>query len=172
MSDSSPHAAMLTLGKISGVFGVKGWVKIYSHTAPIQKIISYSPLYLKKRQTWNAITIVNGHKQGKGVVAQLEDINDRDQAFTLIGMELGIQREQLSDLADDNYYWTDLEGLKVVTTDDVPLGKIAWLFETGSNDVMVVKGEQEHLIPWIQGDIVKSVDLNNAIVRVEWDIDF
>jgi 16S rRNA processing protein RimM len=129
-------------------------------------------LYLKKRQIWTTITIVNGHKQGKGVVAQLEGINDRDQAFTLIGMELGIQREQLSALADDHYYWTDLEGLKVVTTDNVPLGKIAWLFETGSNDVMVVKGEQEYLIPWIQGGIVKSVDLNNAVVCVEWDVDF
>lgn len=172
MLDSSPHESMLTLGKISGVFGVKGWVKIYSHTAPIQKIISYSPLYLKKRQTWDTITIINGHKQGKGVVAQLEGINDRDQAFTLIGMELGIQRDQLSDLASDHYYWTDLEGLNVVTTDNAPLGKIAWLFETGSNDVMVVKGEKEHLIPWIQGDIVKSVDLDNATVCVEWDTDF
>lgn len=172
MPQSSSDQSMLTLGKISGVFGVKGWVKIFSHTAPLQEIIRYSPLYMKKRQEWKVVTITDGHKQGKGVVAQLEGINDRDQAFTLIGMKLGIQRKQLSNLADDDYYWTDLEGLSVVTTDDVLLGEIAWLFATGSNDVMVVKGEQEHLIPWILDDIVKVVDLEGAQVRVKWDADF
>lgn len=163
---------MLTLGKISGVFGVKGWVKIYSYTTPIQKIIHYSPLYLKKKQAWQPITVLNGHKQGKGVVAQLEGVSDRDQAFTLIGMPLGIQRQQLSDLSDGDYYWADLEGLNVVTTNGLSLGKIAWLFETGSNDVMVVKGDREYLIPWIQNDIVQSVDLENAQVCVDWDTDF
>lgn len=168
---------MLTLGKISGVFGVKGWVKIYSHTSPLQQIVKYSPLYLRKKEGWQPVKIVKGQKQGKGVIAQLEGVNDRDQAFSLIGTEIGIKREQLPGLSSDTYYWTDLEGLSVFTLDDVLLGVIDWIFNAGSNDVLVVKGrengkDRERMIPWIEEHVVKSVNLEQSRVVVDWDPDF
>lgn len=163
---------MLTLGKISGVFGVKGWVKIYSHTSPIQQIVKYSPLYLRKKDGWQPITVVKGQKQGKGVVALLEGIDDRDQAFSLIGTEIGINRDQLPDASGGAYYWTDLQGLSVFTLEGEDLGKVDWIFNTGSNDVLVVKGEKERMIPWIENDVIQSVDLEQSRITVDWDPEF
>ena len=168
---------MLTLGKISGVFGVKGWVKIFSYTLPKQQIIKYSPLYLRRKnatgsESWHAINIVKGQKQGKAVVAQLEGVVDRDQAFSMIGTELGIKKDQLPRLSKDSFYWTDLEGMSVITVDNMKLGIVDWVFNTGSNDVLVVKGDKEHMIPWIKGDVIKSIDSDESRIIVDWDPEF
>jgi len=166
------NADMVVLGKISGVFGVKGWVKIYSHTSPIQQIIRYDPIYLKLRSGWEKIVVEKGHKQGKGIVAKLSGIDDRDQAFAMIDTEIGIEREQLPALRKDTYYWSELEGMTVVNTDNVELGKVSWIFNTGSNDVLVVKGEKERMIPWLENDIVLSVDTETQQISVDWDPEF
>ncbi len=167
---------MLILGKISGVFGVKGWVKLFSHTSPKQQIITYSPIYLLINQGWQPVNILKGHKQGKGVVAQLEGVDDRDQAFSLIGTEIGIKHDQLPKLSGNSYYWTDLEGLSVVTKEEVELGTVDWLFDTGGNNVLVIKPSdkdgKKHMIPWIVGDVILSVDLERALIVVNWDSDF
>ncbi|MEE9302517.1 MAG: ribosome maturation factor RimM [Thiotrichaceae bacterium] len=170
---------ILTLGKVSGVFGVKGWVKIFSHTSPRQQIVKYSPLYLRKKgatgkDSWQTITVLKGQKQGKSVVAQLEGIDDRDQAFSMIGTEIGIKRDQLPKLSNDNFYWTDLEGVSVFTLDEVKLGNVGWVFNTGSNDVLVVKGkgDKEYMIPWIKEDVIKSIDLDESRIVVDWDPEF
>ena len=167
---------MLLLGKVSGVFGVKGWVKLFSYTSPKQQIVKYAPVYLQTKQGWQIANILKGHKQGKGVVAQLEGIDDRDQAFHLIGTEIGIKHDQLPKLSGSSYYWTDLEGLSVITKDDVELGTVDWLFDTGGNDVLVIKPRhkdgKKHMVPWIENDVVLSVDLEKARVIVDWDPDF
>ena len=163
---------MILLGKISGVFGVKGWVKIYSHTSPIQQIIRYSPLYLKSRHGWEPVEVENGQKQGKGVIAKLAGVNDRDAAFAMIGSELGIRREQLPELKNDSWYWSDLEGLRVVNTEGFELGYVAWLFSTGSNDVLVVEGDKEHMLPWLEPDVIQSVDMEKKELLVDWDPEF
>ncbi|MEE9351848.1 MAG: ribosome maturation factor RimM [Thiotrichaceae bacterium] len=175
----NPLDDMLTLGKISGVFGVKGWVKIFSHTSPKQQIVKYSPLYLYKKGvngnkgSWQAINVIKGQKQGKAVIAQLEGIDDRDHAFSLIGTEIGIKKDQLVKLSKDNFYWTDLEGVSVFTLEDVELGVVDWVFDTGSNNVLVVKGEErEHMVPWIKDDVIKSVDLEASRIVVDWDPEF
>lgn len=163
---------MVVLGKISGVFGVKGWVKIYSHTSPIQQILRYDPIYLKLRSGWEKVEVEKGHKQGKGIVAKLAGVDDRDQAFAMIDTEIGIEREQLPDLQKDTYYWSELEGMSVVNADDVDLGKVSWIFNTGSNDVLVVKGDKERMIPWLENDIIQSVDKETQKILVDWDPEF
>jgi 16S rRNA processing protein RimM len=163
---------MLILGKISGVFGVKGWVKLFSYTSPKQQIVKYSPVYMRTKQGWQTVNIIKGQKQGKGVVAQLEGVDDRDQAFSLIGAEIGIERDQLPKLSAGGHYWTDLEGLIVVTKENIELGKVDWLFDTGGNDVLVVKGDKKHMIPWIEDDVIISVDLEQSRIVVDWDPDF
>lgn len=166
------NADMVVLGKISGVFGVKGWVKIYSHTSPIQQIIRYDPIYLKLRSGWKQVDVENGHKQGKGIVAKLAGIDDRDQAFAMIDTEVGIEREQLPELRKDTYYWSELEGMSVVNKDNVDLGEVSWIFNTGSNDVLVVKGDRERMIPWLENDIIQSVDTEAQQILVDWDPEF
>ncbi|HDN69444.1 MAG TPA: 16S rRNA processing protein RimM, partial [Gammaproteobacteria bacterium] len=101
-----------------------------------------------------------------------KDCHDRDAAAALTGTDIGIYRSQLPPVDADEYYWSDLMGMQVITKDDQVLGVVDHLLETGANDVIVVKGEQEHLVPYIKGQVVKSVDLEARIIRVEWDPDY
>ncbi len=163
---------LLELGKISGVFGVKGWVKVYSHTDPREGITRYSPWHLKQKGQWREIEVEAGQRQGKTVIAKLKGIDDRDEAQLLTGATIAVHPEQLDSLGEDEFYWHQLEGLKVVNTEGVELGTVSHMMETGANDVMVVKGDQERLIPFTQGHAVVSVDLDGGVVTVDWDADF
>lgn len=162
----------LTIGKVSGVFGVKGWVKVFSYTEPRENILSYSQWILKKGSTERNVKVHNGQLQGKSVVASLEGIIDRDQAAALNGWDILINREQLPPAQEGEYYWADLTGLKVFTVDGIDLGKVDHLLETGANDVLVVVGERERLIPYLTEQTIKSVDLTQGKITVDWDPDF
>jgi 16S rRNA processing protein RimM len=162
----------ISVGEISGVFGVKGWVKIFSFTEPRDNILGYSPWLLKKGTQTRHIEVIAGQLHGKGVVAQLKDISDRDQAAALMGWQIFINYDQLPKIAQDEYYWSDLIGLQVETVEGVSLGIIDGLLETGANDVMMVKGERERAIPFLQGQTIISIDLNVGKMVVDWDVDF
>jgi 16S rRNA processing protein RimM len=168
MKQSSDY---IHLGEISGVFGVRGWVKVFSHTRPRENIVTYKVWRLGAGAD-KSVKVLNGRRQGKGVIACLEGVNYADEARRLIGTEIYIKRSQLAKLGKDEYYWSELEGLSVVTTTGFDLGKIAWLFETGNNDVLVVKGDRERYIPYITDDVVISVDLQTEQMVVDWDPDF
>ena len=159
-------------GRITGLYGVKGWVKIFSDTEPRENIIQYTPWYVRTSDGWKEMKVAEGRRHGKGVVARLESYNDRDAASTLIGAEIALRRDQLPALEQGEYYWTDLIGLKVVTGDGTELGVIDRLFETGANDVVVVKGDRERLIPYLPGQVITRVDLKAGEMEVDWDPDF
>lgn len=163
---------LVPLGRISGLYGVHGWVKIFSETDPREAILSYSPWLIRQSGDWQEIAVVKGRPHGKTVVASLAGIADRDQAAKLLGAEIAVPRSQLPRTAADDYYWTDLEGLTVTTTEGVVLGTIRSLFETGANDVMVVVGERERLLPFILQQVVKEVDLAAGTILVDWDPEF
>jgi 16S rRNA processing protein RimM len=163
---------MIILGRISGLFGVRGWVKIYSHTSPREGILGYKTWFLKRNGGWQEQKLAAGHAQGKGVVAKLAGFDDRDQAAGLVGLDIGVRRAQLPKLGPGEFYWTDLEGLRVENLEGADLGVVSHLFETGANDVMVVKGERERLIPYTRGEAVKEVDLQAGRILVDWDPDF
>ncbi len=164
--------AMVVLGKITGVFGVKGWVKIHAFTAQHEGIFDYGSWYLQQGDAWQEVKLVSGQRQGKGLIAQFEGIDDRDQALALVGLNIGVQRTALPALADNEYYWSDLFGLSVMTVGGHDFGKVDYLLETGANDVMVVQGEKERWLPWIMGDVIKEVDLKKRLILVDWDPDF
>jgi 16S rRNA processing protein RimM len=163
---------LINVGRISGVFGVKGWVKVYSFTDIRENILSYSPWLLMKDGESRALAVIDGKLQGKSVVAQLDDINDRDQAAKLMGWEIFITPDQLSEPAKDEYYWSDLIGLNVETNLGVQLGVVESLLETGANDVVIVKGERERVIPFLQGQTIMAIDLDAGRMVVDWDPDF
>ncbi|MEA5444647.1 ribosome maturation factor RimM [Gammaproteobacteria bacterium AB-CW1] len=163
---------MVTLGRISGLFGVRGWVKIFSHTRPRESIVDFGTWYLKGRGGWEAITVLDGRRHGNGVVARLEGIEDRDQAAELLKRDVAVRREQLPPAEEGEYYWLDLIGLQVETLEGVELGRVTGLLETGANDVLVVKGDRERLLPFVQGQFIKTVDLSAKRMVVDWDPDF
>lgn len=176
MSQSDEY---ILLGKISGVHGIKGWVKVFSYTSPRARITEYSQWYMKtsKNQSWVSQELIEGKEQGKNIIARLDGINYRDEAEALVGTEIAIHKDQLEVLAEDEYFWRDLIGLSVETITGEKLGKIDWLFDVGSNDVIVVKDAsteeaKEHLLPYIFDDVIKSVDLEKSLMIVDWDPDF
>jgi 16S rRNA processing protein RimM len=161
----------VVLGRISGLFGVRGWVKVFSYTEPREAVLKYKGLLLGRNGDWQPIKVAEGQRHGKTVILRLEGVDDRDQAAALIGTEIGAMRSELPEPEDGHYYWLDLIGLKVVHRDGTELGTIKDMLETGANDVMVVEGEQERLIPFIKGRIVINVDLNEKQVDVDWEWD-
>ena len=127
---------------------------------------------MKQGGDWQPRQVAEGKRHGKGVVARLEDCVDRDQALQLMGSEIGIRRDQLPDTAPGEYYWGDLQGLEVLTEDGASLGTVDHLMETGANDVLVVKGDRERLIPFVLQQVVTRVDLDAGTIQVDWDKDF
>ncbi len=160
------------MGHIAGVHGVKGWVRVFSYTEPRDNIIQYRPWYLHRGDGWQAWQVAEGKAHGKGVIARLENCEDRDQALALMRCEVGVRRDQLPATAPGEYYWNDLLGLEVVTLQNEPLGKVAHLLETGANDVLVVTGDRERLIPFVANDVIKRVDLEAGVIQVDWDKEF
>ena len=162
----------INVGKISGVFGIKGRVKVFSFTECRENILSYSPWLLKKDSETRLVNVIDGKLQGKAVVAQLDGVNDRDQAASFMGWDIYITPGQLPKAAKDEYYWSDLIGLNVETDLGVQLGVVESLLETGANDVVIVKGERERVIPFLQGQTIIAIDLEAGRMVVDWDPDF
>lgn len=175
MTDAPPSAPQkqVLLGRIRGAFGVRGEVKVESFTDPADAILRYQPWQLRDpRGQQREIAGVQGRNTPKGVVARLPDVDDRDAAEALNGSELWVARSALPPPAPGEYYWVDLEGLRVANLEGVDFGTVSHLFSTGVNDVLVVRGERERMIPFAEPDYVKSVDFDAGLITVDWDADF
>jgi 16S rRNA processing protein RimM len=160
------------LGRVSGLFGVNGWVRVFSHTDPRDGIVRYKPVFLNRQGAWREFEIEAGRAHGAGVVLKLVGCDDRDQAIALLESEIAVRRAQLPPPGPGEYYWADLQGLRVITLNGVELGSISSVFATGANDVIVVRGERERLLPFVQGQVVIEVNLDQRLLRVDWDPDF
>jgi 16S rRNA processing protein RimM len=160
---------LVILGRISGLFGIKGWFKVHSYTEPREAILGYKTWLLQVGDGWRPAGLAEGKKHGKTVIARLDGVADREKAAAYLGIEVAVSRNDMPKLGAGEYYWADLEGMQVVNKDDRVLGKVSYLLATGANDVLVVQGDQEILIPYLQGDVVKSVDLASGVISVDWD---
>ena len=159
------------LGRIAGAFGVKGWVKVFSHTEPREAILEYPNWSLKRGDSWQAVRLEDGKPHGKSVIAKLADVEDRDAAAELLDVVISVSREDLPQTKTGEYYWADLEGLQVIHRDGRSLGKVSYLMATGANDVLVVNGKDECLIPFVMGDVILDVDLARGRISVDWEWD-
>jgi 16S rRNA processing protein RimM len=165
----------IPVGKISGIFGVKGWMKVFSFTEPRQNILGYSPLYISRKGEWVEAKISGGRAQGKGIVIGLVDITDPDQVLPLIGSELAITKKQLKPTAKDEFYWSELIGLEVINLRNEVLGQVKEILATGAHDVLLVQDKEhdvERLIPFVMGEIVEQVSLDDNVIRVNWELDY
>jgi 16S rRNA processing protein RimM len=161
----------ITLGKIVGVFGVRGWVKVFSETRPREHIFKYSPWLLELNGKSTEVEVLDGRAQGKGLIACLDGYTDCDEARKLIGSEISIPQAALPAAGIDEYYWSQLIGLQVENTRGIDLGKVIDLFETGANDVLVIKGDRERLIPFTEFAVLE-INLDDGKLIVDWDEDF
>ncbi|NQZ52956.1 MAG: ribosome maturation factor RimM [Piscirickettsiaceae bacterium] len=165
----------IPVGKISGIFGVKGWMKVFSFTEPRRNILAYSPLYISRKGEWVEAKISGGRAQGKGIVIGLVDITDPDQVLPLIGSELAITKKQLKPTAKDEFYWSELIGLEVINLRNEVLGQVKEILATGAHDVLLVQDKEhdvERLIPFVMGEIVEQVNLDDNVIRVNWELDY
>jgi 16S rRNA processing protein RimM len=166
--DDGRGERLVPLGRIAGVFGVRGWVRVFSETRPRENILRYSPWLVGGQR----FRVEEGRRHGKGIIAKLIGCDDRDRAAALVGQPVAVRRDQLPPPGADELYWADLEGLMVETLDGASLGRVSRLFETGANDVMVVDGDRERLLPFVWDQVIKEVDFGSGVVRVDWDPDF
>lgn len=175
----------LLVGRITAAYGIKGWVKIFSYTQPVEQILNYRPWSLAAEGP-GELEIEEGRVHGKGVIARLKGCNTRNQAEAEIGQEIWVDREMLPELEGDAYYWYQLEGLEVINIDGDKLGRIDHLMGSGAGDIMSVRylqaaeqgsdGKQEvekdRLIPFVMEEVVKQVDLESGQVIVDWAADW
>ena len=161
----------VVLGTITGPHGTRGWVRIRSGTEPAESILGYAPWQVGRDGRWSPVGVAEGRAQGRGVVARLDGCHDRDEALGYRGCEIAVERSRLPDLEPGEFYWTDLVGLRVVTAHGVDLGEVERMLETGANDVMVIRGEFERLIPFLPGTVVQSVDVERGAIVVDWHPD-
>jgi len=183
-------ADTLVIGKIVGCFGIKGWVKIHSYTEPAESFFGYGKCSVKRRGD-ESLEFDAGHRQGKGLVAHIKGVDDRTLAESYKGLEITVDASELPQLEKGEFYWRQLQGLQVWCRDrdqpeggaqdsDSPvlLGVVDHLIETGANDVLVVRAcegsydQRERLIPYLPGDVVTGVDLEKAVIEIEWFLDF
>ncbi len=172
--------APLVIGKINGVFGVKGWIKVFDYARVRGDVLQHRRWLLGKSNQWSERKIEAGQVHGKGVIAKLEGCDDRDSAAALLGSEIAVWRDWLTPTQGGQYYWFQLEGLAVRNLTGESLGWVTGLMETGANDVLVVEpGIEEHggkdqsqrLIPYIES-VIKDVDLTGRQITVDWEVDF
>lgn len=169
-ADVQSDDSHLVCGKIAGVYGVRGWVKVRSYTHPDDALLNYKPWFVKTDNGFSEIVINDMRVHGKGLVAQLNSIDDRDVARSLVGKEVWVRRESLPSAADDEYYWHDLENCQVLDSEQHLIGKVSYMLDAGAHDVMVIKGkDSETLIPFDLESVVKEVDLQKHQIVVDWD---
>jgi len=161
----------VVLGEIIGVHGIRGGLTIRSYTDPRENILDYKRWQLDERRE---VRVRKGGWIGKRMVVHLKEneqpLEDRETAASLIGARICVPRSELP--KSDELYWADLVGLTVETVGGQRLGAVVNMMETGANDVMVVRGDEERLIPFVREHVVREVDLKARRVVVDWDPDF
>ncbi len=178
---STGPSNLVDVGRITAVFGVKGWVKIHSYTEPAENLFKYQPWWLKTPHGVKLIEIDASRAHGKGFVAHIKGVDDCDVAKAFTAQDIAIEQDLLASLDDGEFYWRQLENLTVVShfeTREVCLGKVAKLMETGANDVLVVApsdesiDQRERLIPYIPEQFIVDINIETGIMIVNWDPEF
>ena len=161
----------IILGRFGAVYGVRGWLRVVSFTQPIENILNYPKWQVQHLDSWETIIVEDGKIHGKGIIVKIKEISDREQAQAYTSDDIAIDSEALPELNKDEHYWKDLIGMSVITKDGITLGTVKNLLETGANDVLIIKGKRERMIPYTKHTI-QSIDIEKKIITVDWDPDF
>ncbi len=158
----------ILIGKIGAPHGVKGQVRVFSYTDPIENIVDYQPWRFKRQGQEIALQVVKKTVVDKMLLVQFADIVDRDQASQLTHTEIYVDRAKLPVLNEGEYYWSDLQGLTVINLDGFKFGRVTHLLSTGANDVMFVEGEKSYCLPYLPDSVIKKIDLAKQEIIVDW----
>ncbi len=162
----------IPVGVVAGAYGVRGWLKIRSFTDPRDNVVRYPQWILRQGGISREVAVSEGRAHGNTVIAKLDGIDDRDSASGLIGAEIAVRRVDLPACEPGEYYWADLEGLRVLDRDGRELGRVVRLIETGAHDVLVLDEDGKRLVPFVLDEVVESVDLQHGVLTVNWDESF
>lgn len=182
MATPDPMVDPVVIGRLTGVYGVKGWLKVFSFTEPMDNFLSYRKCFIQRQGQWQPLAIEDGRPHGKGLVVKLRGVDDPEAARHFTGCDVAVSVGELPALDDDEFYWHELEGLQVfVDTAErgrLLLGRVDHLLETGANDVLVVKpcegsiDQRERLLPYLPEQVVLAIDLDAGEMQVDWDPEF
>lgn len=159
------------MGRIVAPYGIKGWIKVQPFTDSPHGLLQYPAWQVGSEGDWRERVVESAKPHGAAVVAKFAGIEGREGAASLQGQRIAVSREGFPIPAAGEYYWADLIGLRVVNAAGVVLGTVSRLFETGANDVMVVDGDRERLLPFI-GPVIRKVDISGGVIEVDWDADY
>ena len=161
----------ILIGKIIGLHGIKGWLKIISFSSPPENIFKYSSIILTNNNIEDVFHIENTRKQGKKILIKLKGIDDRTLAEKYKESTIEINRSDLPDLSEGIYYWEDLIGCEVLNESKKKIGLVDSFLETGSNDVLIIEtnSKKKVLIPFIINESIKEVNLDDKLIIVEWN---
>jgi 16S rRNA processing protein RimM len=172
----------VVIGRITGVYGVKGWLKVHSFTEPLDNFLSYQNCFIQRQGQWQPLAIEAGRQHGKGLVIKLPGVDDPEAARAFSGCDVAVTVAELPALDEDEFYWHELAGLQVFVDHAergrLLLGRVDHLFETGANDVLVVRpcegsiDQRERLLPYLPEQVVLAIDLDAGTLQVDWDPDF
>jgi len=166
-----PPERLVVMGRVVAPYGIKGWIKIQPFTQQQRGLLDYPLWQVGREGAWQGRTVEEAKVHGATVVAKLEGITDLEQAAALQGMRIAVSRDDFPEPAADEFYWADLIGLKVVNAAGVTLGTVSRVFATGANDVLVVEGERERLLPFI-APVIRQVDVAGGMITVDWGADY
>lgn len=169
---SAEGSGFIVVGRVGSPHGVRGWVHVHSYTQPKENIARYLPWRLRRAERWLSGDVTDVRCRGKDIVAKFSQWDEREGAQQLSGAEIAILRTQLPALKEGEYYWADLVGLTVWNLEGVGLGRVAQLMATGANDVLIVNGERVRLIPLLMAHVVREIDFERNVIRVDWDPEF
>ena len=144
---------------------------MFSYTEPREALLDYGNWLIRRSEEWQSVELAEGKRHSKTVVVRLKGVNDRDQAAELVGCDIGVARTALPEPEAGHYYFGDLEGMRVVNRDGTELGIVAYVMETGANDVLVTGGKRERLIPFVADEVILDVDLASGVISVDWEWD-
>lgn len=168
---------LVKIGQLKKPYGIKGWLWVFSETDERDAIFEMQPWWIKTATGIKPLTVSNWRAQGSGLVAQFEQIPDRNVAETMVGVPIWTAKDAMPPTDEDEYYWSDLIGLRVINQQDEYLGDIDELFETGAHDVMSVAATADsidaepRMIPWHKQTVI-TVDLEAGTVLVDWPSDY
>lgn len=169
----------VVVGQLGAVYGIKGWLKVNSFTDQPDGIFDYQPWLIRDGKGWREIRVTGWKRHNKSLICKLADIEQREEAQALTGVDIAVSGDMFPELPEDQFYWRDLIGCQVRNTRGYDFGQVTQLMETGSNDVLVVKanandafGQRERLIPFLEDQVIKSVSIQGKVIEVDWDPDF
>lgn len=166
------------LGRFGRAHGIKGWLKVSSFTTPIDNLCSYEQLSAEIDGSWIPLVMDQYRTQGKGLVVHIEGYDDPETARQLTGKGIWVESDALPALAENEFYWHQLQGLQVINQHEQVFGEVKELMETGANDVLVVDptagsiDDRQRLIPYLYGSVVQQVSVEAGLIRVNWEADY